>query len=353
MTRFATMMVLLGALPATPAAAQTPTPTPVRAADICAADGGRAMCGYRQPEDLMRVPGTPWLLVSQTATNGGLTAIDVRDRSSRRLFPAPEAKVAFDRKRYADCPGAPPAGDEFTVAGLAVRAGPAATVYAVGLRQRRAIEVFELDTRAATPSVTWVGCVPTPAGLGLNSVAPLPNGGFITSKFLTWGGDMQAEVARARAGQINGEAWSWAPGAGWAKVPESESAGANGVVTSADGRWLYLVGWGSRSFSKIALGGATPGRRDIQLGFRLDNIHWADDGSILGAGQAGTEAAPTTKVVKIDPETLTVTDLVEVADTPAFGVGSAAAEVGDEIWVGSPRRDRIAIFARPRAPGTR
>lgn len=339
-----TAAALAAAVPALPTAAQVPAATP---AAICEADGVRALCGYRQPEDMVRVPGTDWLLVSQTATNGGLTAIDIRDGSSRRLFPAPSAKIAFDRQRYADCPGAPPAADEFTVAGLAVRAGPVATVYGVGLRKRRAIEVFELDTRAGTPAVTWVGCVPTPAGLGLNSVAPLPNGSFVTSKFLTWGGDIEAEVARARAGQVNGEVWSWAPGAGWAKVPGTESAGANGVVTSADGRWLYLVGWGSRSFSKIALGRATPERRDIQLGFRLDNIHWADDGSILGAGQAGTEAAPTTKVVKIDPETLAVTDFVEVADSPAFGVGSAATEVGDEIWVGSPRRDRIAIFARP------
>lgn len=350
MKRFATVMFVLTGLPAVPAAAQATAATP---ADICEADGGRALCGYRQPEDLVRVPGTPWLLVSQTATNGGLTAIDIRDKSSRRLFPAPGAKIAFDRRRYADCPGPPPAAEEFTVAGLAVRAGRVATVYGVGLRQRRAIEVFELDTRAATPAVTWVGCVPTPAGLGLNSVAPLPGGGFVTSKFLRWGGDMAAEVARARDGEINGEVWSWAPGAGWAKVPGTESAGANGVVTSADGRWLFLVGWGSRSFSKIALGGASPARRDIQLGFRLDNIHWAEDGSILGAGQAGTEAAPTTKVVKIDPETLAVTDLVEAADTPAFGMGSAAVEVGDEIWVGSPRRDRIGIFAQPRAPGAR
>jgi len=327
-------MMLLAFLPAPAAAQARAAPVP---AEICEADGGRALCGYRQPEDLVPVPGTPWLLVSQTATNGGLSAIDLRDRSRRQLFPSPDATVRYDRKRYADCPGPPPAGDEFTVAGLAVRAGPVATVYGVGLRKRRAIEVFEMDTRAATPAVTWVGCVPTPAGLGLNSVAPLPGGGFVTSKFLTWGGDMAAEVARARAGEINGEAWSWAPGAGWAKVPGTESAGANGVVTSADGRWLYLVGWGSRSFSKIALGGAAPARRDIQLGFRLDNIHWAADGSILGAGQAGTDAAPTTRVVKIDPDTLAVTDLVEVADTPAFGVGSAAAEVGDEIWVGSPR----------------
>ncbi|MDO9487139.1 MAG: hypothetical protein Q7J32_02110, partial [Sphingomonadaceae bacterium] len=334
-----------------PAAAQVPTAA--LPAEICAADGGRALCGYRQPEDMVRVPGTPWLLVSQTATNGGLTAIDVRDKSSRRLFPAPGAKIAFDRKRYAGCPGPPPAGDEFTVAGLAVRAGPVATIYGVGLRKRRAIEVFEMDTRAATPAVTWVGCAPTPAGLGLNSVAPLPDGGFVTSKFLRWGGDMAAEVERARAGEINGELWSWAPGAGWAKVPGTESAGANGVVTSADGRWLYLVGWGSRSFSKISVGRTPVERRDIQLGFRLDNIHWAADGSILGAGQAGTDAAPTTKVVRIDPETLAVTDLVEAADTPAFGMGSAAVEVGDEIWVGSPRRDRIAIFAAPAAPATR
>ncbi len=349
MKRPAAMMLLLACLPL-PAAAPAPMAAPVPA-EICEADGGRALCGYRQPEDLVRVPGTHWVLVSQTATNGGLSAIDVRDRSRRQLFPSPDATVRFDRKRYADCPAPPPAGDEFTVAGLAVRAGPVATVYGVGLRKRRAIEIFELDTRAAVPAVAWVGCVPTPEPLGLNSVAPLPDGGFITTKFLSREHSMESEVARALRGEINGEAWAWAPGTGWAKVPGTESAGANGVVISPDHAWMYLVGWGSRTISRISLGKAVPERHDARLDFRLDNIHWAQDGTIIGAGQSGSDAAPTTRVVKIDPATLAVTSLVEVADTPAFGQGSAAIEVGDEIWVGSPRRDRIGLFARPATAG--
>lgn len=344
--RLRALWLLLFALsPRSPAAAQPPEPTKV---DICVTGDARAMCGYRQPEDLVRVPGTPWILVSQTAMNGGLSVIDERDRSRRQLFPSPSASIRFDRGLYADCPGPPPAADEFTVAGLAVRTGTPTTVYAVGLRKRRAIEVFELDTRGDVPAVAWVGCVPTPEDLGLNSVAPLPDGGFVTSKFLSRSRPMAEEVAIARAGTINGEVWNWAPGQAWAKVPATESAGANGLVVSPDGRWLYLVGWGSRKFSRISLGLTPPVRTDVDLDFRLDNVHWAEDGMIIGAGQVETAAGHATRAVKIDPATLRVTTLVEVIDTPAYGEGSAAIEVGEEIWIGSPRRDRIGIFARPR-----
>jgi sugar lactone lactonase YvrE len=350
MKKTGTAVALLAAVTAIAAArAAEPAAPAVVKAEICEADGGRALCGYRQPEDLVRVPGTPWILVSQTASNGGLSVIDSRDKSRRQLFPAPDAALRFDRKLYADCPGPPPAADEFTVAGLAVRpgAGTVATVYGVGLRKRRAVEVFELDTGGATPRVTWIGCVPTPEPLGLNSVAPLPHGGFVTSKFLSRNRPMDEDVARAQAGEKNGDAWEWVPGRGYARVPGSEVAGANGVVVSKDGRWLYLVGWGSRTISRLALGGGAPQRRDADVGFRLDNIHWAEDGHIIGAGQSETAAGAATRVVKINPETLETTTLIEVADTPAFGQGSAAVEVGDEIWVGSPRRDRIGLFAHP------
>ena len=84
-------------------------------------------------------------------------------------------------------------------------------------------------------------------------------------------------------------------------------------------------------------------REDIPLGFRVDNIHWARDGTLYAAGQAGTSW----KAVKVDPNTLAVREVVSRADTPAFGAGTAVVEVGDELWVGSFRGNRIAIIPAP------
>jgi hypothetical protein len=82
----------------------------------------------------------------------------------------------------------------------------------------------------------------------------------------------------------------------------------------------------------------------VPLGFRVDNIRWAADGSILAAGQGGTAPTQTSNIVKINPETLAVREVVREPSTPTFGAGTVAVEVGSQIWVGSFRGDRIAIF---------
>ena len=81
-------------------------------------------------------------------------------------------------------------------------------------------------------------------------------------------------------GEQNGELWEWHTASGWEKVPGSEAAGANGVELSNDGRTLYVAAWGSQSFFRLSRGMTPPKRDDVPLGFRVDNIHWARDGSL-------------------------------------------------------------------------
>ena len=52
----------------------------------------------------------------------------------------------------------------------------------------------------------------------------------------------------------------------------------------------------------------------------------------------------TTNIVRIDPKTMTVRELVKNANTDAFGAGTVAVEMGNDLWVGSFRGDRLAIF---------
>ena len=78
----------------------------------------------------------------------------------------------------------------------------------------------------------------------------------------------------------------------------------------------------------------------------MDNIRWAADGSILAAGQS-MGAAPATVVVKIDPNTLAVKEVLRHANIPAFSNGTVAVEVGKTYWVGTFRGDRLAIFPMP------
>ena len=84
------------------------------------------------------------------------------------------------------------------------------------------------------------------------------------------------------------------------------------------------------------------------MGFRVDNIRWAPDGSIFATGQGGMAPMQTSNIVKIDPDTLKVQEILRQPNSPEFGAGTVAIQIGRELWVGSFRGDRIAIFPIPR-----
>ena len=137
-----------------------------------------------------------------------------------------------------------------------------------------------------------------------------------------------------------GELWEWHTGKGWRKVPGSEAAGANGVEVSKYGKWLYVAAWGSQVFLRLSRG-QTPEKRDtVPFGFHVDNIRFAPDGAILAAGQGQQK----TNAVRVDPETLKITKLINQPNTESFASGTVAIPIRNDLWVGSFRGDRTAIF---------
>lgn len=321
--------------------------SPAQSAGACAPAGNvQFICGQNAPEDLIVLPGAQWVVASSFGGSGGVYLINTRDFASTLAYPSASAKEKLDAKTYDSCPGPPDAADKakFTTHGLALRAGRNSihTLYTVHHGGRESIEVFEIDMRGKTPALTWVGCAVAADPIGLNSVVAVPGEGFIASNFLSRSGDA-AEQRKMMAGEKNGELWEWHTGRGWAKVPGSEAAGANGLEISKDGKTLYVASWGSQSFFRLSRGGATPQRQEIPLGFRVDNIRFARDGSILAAGQG----MQTSNVVRIDPKTLKVQEVIRQPDNSTFRSGTVAVEVGKELWVGSFRGDKIARFPAP------
>jgi hypothetical protein len=315
---------------------QPPGPPPpcVDAADI------QFVCGQQGPEDLVVVPGGAWVVASALAGSGGINVIHVSDKTSTKVYPAASAKDRPDTKIYNACP-APPDASKFTTHGLSLVPGRGNVhrLFVVGHGAREAIEVFELDARPNPPVLTWIGCAVAPEPIGLNSVRGLSDGGFIASNFNPRGGPPTA-MQRMLAGEKNGELWEWHTASGWKKVPDSEAAGANGLEMSEDGKTLYVAAWGSQSFFRLSRGLATPKRDEIPLGFRVDNIRWARDGSILAAGQGTGE----TVAVKINPRTLEVKEILRRRGQPGFNGGTVAVEVGGSYWIGSFAGDRIAVL---------
>lgn len=342
-------LLALPVLSALPQARQGQDPATPPAAP-CDPAGSQFVCGQDAPEDLVVVPGGGWVVASAYSQRGGIRIINTADRTSTVAYPIATSRDRFDAKTYSSCPGAPDAEQKasFRTHGLAIRQGNNAvhTLYVVHHGRRESIEVFELDARSKPPALTWIGCAVAPEPIGLNEVVPLPAGGFIATDFLARNIDA-GQRGRVMAGENNGGLWEWQTATGWKLIPGSEASAPNGLEISKDGKTLYVAAWGSQSFYRMSLG-QTPVKRDnVQLGFRADNVRWAPDGTLLVTGQGGTGAAQTTNVVKVHPETLQVTEIVRRTNTPEFGAGTVAVQIGRELWVGSFRGDRIARVPAP------
>ena len=310
----------------------------------CDPDGHvQFVCGPVSPEDLIAAPESPWVIVAGAEDDGYLYATSTQDHRSMVLFPTATARLRPDAS-IGDCAG--PLTEGFRPHGLSLRPGDGGrhTLYVVRHGAREAIEIFELDTRS-DPSVTWVGCVVAPDGVTFNSVAALPGGGFAATHF----------------SPPVGELWEWQPDTGWAMVPGSATNGPNGLVVSPDGRWFYIGGWGTRSVIRLSRG-QTPVQMDsVEVGFHVDNVRWAPDGSLLAAGQDGNTPESifqclrqrqcdgvTSRVSRVDPDRLTAEEIVRYRSNERFPLGTVALQVDDEIWLGGiAGADRIVRFRVP------
>ena len=335
MTRTLTLLVLTAAF-----VLQAGVAAP-RAQECEAMGDVEFICGQVGPEDLVAVPGTPWVLVSSYPEgSGGLRVVDTRDLSATVLLPAASPRERFDSATYDSCPGPAPIDNTH---GLYVAPGGGAvrTVYAVHHGNRESVEVFELDVGAAPPLLTWIGCAVAPEPLNLNSVVALPEGGFAATSFRNLG----APIEPLMTGTLSGAIWEWHTGTGWEMVPGSETSGPNGIEISPDGRWFYIGAWGTQSFVRLSRGQTPIQRAEAAAEFRIDNLRMQRDGSILAAGQ-GSKGMPmtTSNVARVDPRTLDVEEIIREPSNDVFSSGTTAIEVGDEIWVGSVASDRIARF---------
>ena len=262
MTAMVTAAVLLAACggpePDAPAADQSPPEArqalPEPNADCDPAGDMRFVCGVPSPEDLVAIPDTDLVVASGYLPGGSIQYVHRLDQSRTSVFPASAHRERHDTALYPDCPGPinPNENERFSAHGLNLLTVEDGLhhLYVVHHGFRESVEVFEIDARpqgagsaSAVPGLTWIGCVVAPEGMTLNSVSPLPHGGFVaTVPFVPPEG---GEFSPADIGvdALIGVVLEWHPDDGWSTVPESESAGPNGIEASPDGEWLYVNLW--------------------------------------------------------------------------------------------------------------
>ena len=199
--------------------------TPVAAQAACdPAAGLTFICGLTNAEDLVQVPGTPWIVASGLAegehSEGHIYLVNAGDRTVQVLLPG-HVVYQQDTETFGDCPGAP---DEtkFSAHGLSLRVGSASehTLYVVHRGERESVEVFKLKTGAVTPTLTWVGCVLYPAGVLGNGVAALPGDAFAASNFMSTNDATAAD--KFMAGEPEGGMMVWRPKTGWEDLRSEE-----------------------------------------------------------------------------------------------------------------------------------
>ena len=329
-----------------PSAARTEPGYAAVGATPCAAVGEiRFICGMPSPEDLAIVPGSRWVIASGNREGGRLHLIDLNTRTSTVLFPTASRNERFDSTAYPTCPGPIDLQkmDAFRAHGLYLRSGQGAvhTLYVVHHGTRESIEVFEVDAGAAPPTLTWVGCAPALSTLAFNSVVALPEGGLAATN--------------TRAGDV----WEYHAATGWRRVPGSEGAASNGLEISKDGQWMYVAGWAEEKLTRLSRDKTPVQKEVITLGFRPDNVRFTPDGLVLFAaghtdkdGQSIVEPREplreTSNVARIDPKTLEFRRIFQHPAIDGFVATTTGVQIGDELWLGAQRGDRVAYVPMPK-----
>ena len=309
--------------------------------------------GLNNAEDMVQIGDTRWILTGNLGDKswkkGGLYLIDSESLEWK------EAEIDFS--------SAPAEGYEeiaypemFSSHGIALKqiGKNKYEIYAVNHGGRESVEIFDLTLKGNEPEIIWKGSVPTPDGMTGNSVAPLSDGFLVTIPMTK---NNLGTFFDFLAGKPTGTVYKWTTQAGFREIPGAKLAGNNGIAVSADEKWAFVNGYSSRSVTRVSLIDDQVEPVTARLSFFPDNIRYSADGSLLVTGQDtniltvvlftnGTNigVSPSdTSVVKLDPETMEVTDVINLPKFRAFGGGTTALYVDNDLWISSFRAQRIMI----------
>jgi hypothetical protein len=335
----------------------------VRAAEDCEASGGmQYICGLVNPEDLVNIPGTDWVIASSDEEGLGYYLIDARTRTVQAFYTPDNAPQNHNRQLYPNCPGAPDLSN-FNTHGLNIRERSPGhyTLYSVAHGAREGVEVFEIDATRTRPSITWTGCVEMPPGPRANSVASFSDGSLLTT-VLVLPGESYRTFLRDR--RPTGAVYQWSPGdERFSLLPGAELPGNNGIEVSRDETEFYVASSGFNTI--VAFERANPTRQlrtSRSLAFSPDNVRLSPDGYLLTSGMLSDEPScgsfPETReiivacargyqVSAINPRDMDDETLFEAPANPVFSNATIGIVVNSMIWVGTFDGDRIAIRVLP------
>lgn len=322
----------------------------------------RPICGFMNPEDMVALPGGQAILVGEYGKyapghTGGLVLFDLRTEERKRIFEGGrESAVAQAEPEpgWGEPACQTPPSRAFNSHGIDLvrRDDGRLELLVVQHGGREAVELFEvLESGTDDWRVVWRGCVFAPPDASLNEVVGLPDGSFYTTRMASLRG--ARELAQGIPTEPTGHAFAWSPEAGFRKIEGTDGVLPNGIAASPDGRLIYMNASGENSLRKIEVAsGRELGRLTIQA---PDNVTWSPDGRLLVASLTGFDpehfaacarstegpCAIPFQIVAVDPETMTSLGPIYESDGTPMGAGTVGLQVGQELFIGSFKGDRI------------
>ena len=315
----------------------------------------RPVCGFQNPEDLVVVPGTHRLIVSEYGALDGtrpgrLVLYDLATDARTVLYAGgPGAPASAEWWGAPSCPGPPTAAFSPHGIDLARRRDGRLALYVVNHGGRESVELFEVLTGDGV-ALAWRGCAPAPPESALNDVAALPDGGFVTTHMFDRSTGRLRLAFAYFFGRDTGYVLEWQPTSGFGRFPGSAGAFDNGVAVARDGASIYVNATLGNSVRRIDRAtGRELARADVR---GPDNISWGDGRLLVASiraapqditaceGLSGGACPIPFAIVALDPETLAQRELYAGAGAP-MGAGTAAVEVDGELVIGSFAGDRV------------
>lgn len=316
------------------------------------------ICSVTNVEDLVAIDGTPWVVGSSLAGGTGKPEpLYLFDSKTFAASPVTASAIAVqpDKATYSDCPAAPDF-TKFASHGLDFHgAAGRGTLYVVNHGGRESVEIFTVDTLAGSkPSFKWIGCVVVPSTVWPDGVTALPDGGFVATSL--WDPHDKQFLDKLSQAKPVGGLIEWHPKQGWKEIGPTGTSGPNGVVSSADGRTLYVNLWSEKKILKYDR--QTKEGQTVAIDMLPDNVRWSQDRQyILVGGQDVTAKAAIDcfeskdancnvpfKIYKLDPASMKLTELVKSGIYDGMGAGTGGLQVGPDLWAASYRSDRIVRF---------
>ncbi|GAB5412460.1 MAG: hypothetical protein Cons2KO_00630 [Congregibacter sp.] len=274
-------------------------------------------------------------------------------------------KAANDLAPWGDASCSPP--EQLATHGLDLtqRASGEWQLLAVNHGGRESIEYFSVDQAPATgtPSLQWRGCVMAAENAQFNDVAALPGGGFLATDPISASWQLPKLLGGA-VGVGSGRVYRWDPESAYRAVPNTEGAYPNGITLSADKQSFYVNYYQEGEVREHDLeSGEILNRQAVE---QPDNSTLTADGSLLVASHHASLFTLLVALTSAENERTTIPYSIIAIDTASFsksvrfysvgeemGAGTVAVPVGDDLYVGSFRGDRLIRVQPPAAPAPR